>query len=76
MAHDIQTVTGAIAGGIILVALVLQESPEALAVVRLLLPVGCGQIFFPVCCGSQESVFLFTKPSGKSAYFLCPAAQR
>jgi hypothetical protein len=24
----------------------------------------------------QESVFLFTKPSGKSAYFLCPAAQR
>jgi integrase len=25
---------------------------------------------------SQESVFLFTKPSGKSAYFLCPAAQR
>jgi hypothetical protein len=25
---------------------------------------------------TQESVFLFTKPSGKSAYFLCPAAQR
>ena len=25
---------------------------------------------------TQESVFLFTKLSGKSAYFLCPAAQR
>ena len=25
---------------------------------------------------AQESVFLFTMPSGKSAYFLCPAAQR
>src|SRR6516162_4779873 len=25
---------------------------------------------------TQESVFLFTKPSGNSAYFLCPAAQR
>ena len=25
---------------------------------------------------THESVFLFTKLSGKSAYFLCPAAQR
>ena len=25
---------------------------------------------------AQESVFLFTMPSGQSAYFLCPAAQR
>jgi hypothetical protein len=25
---------------------------------------------------AQESVFLFTKLNGKSAYFLCPAAQR
>ena len=49
MAHDIQTIVGAIAGGIILVALVLQESPGVLAVARLLLPVGCGPIFFPVC---------------------------
>jgi hypothetical protein len=49
MAHDIQTILGAIAGGIILVALVLQESPGVLAVARLLLPVGCGPIFFPVC---------------------------
>ena len=26
--------------------------------------------------GTQESVFLFTKPSGKCAYFACPAARR
>jgi hypothetical protein len=49
MAHEIQTVIGAIIGGIILVVLVLQESPAVLAVARLLLPVGCGPIFFPVC---------------------------
>ena len=49
MAHEIQTVIGAIIGGIILVALVLQESPGVLAVARLLLPVGCGPIFFPGC---------------------------
>ena len=45
MAHEIQTV---ILGGI-LVLLVLQESPGVLAVARLLLPVGCGPIFFPAC---------------------------
>ena len=49
MAHEIQTVIGAIIGGIILVVLVLQESPGVLAVARLLLPVSCGPIFFPVC---------------------------
>ena len=49
MAHEIQTVIGAIIGGIFLVVLVLQESPGVLAVARLLLPVGCGPIFFPVC---------------------------
>ena len=49
MVHEIQTAIGAIIGGIILVVLVLQESPGVLAVARLLLPVGCGPIFFPVC---------------------------
>jgi hypothetical protein len=49
MAHEIQAVIGAIIGGIILVVLVLQESPGVLAVARLLLPVGCGPIFSPVC---------------------------
>jgi len=49
MAHEIQTVIGAIIGGIILVVLVLQESPGVLAVARLLLPASCGSIFLPVC---------------------------
>ena len=49
MAHEIQTVIGAIIGGIILVVLVLQESPGVLAVARLLLPVDCAPIFSPVC---------------------------
>jgi hypothetical protein len=50
MAHEIQTAIGAIIGGIILVMLVLQESPSSLlAMARLLIPVGCGPIFFPVC---------------------------
>ena len=49
MAHEIQAVIGAIIGGIILVVLVLQESPGVLAMARLLIPVGCGPIFFPVC---------------------------
>jgi hypothetical protein len=49
MAHEIQTVISAIIGGIILLVLLLQESPGVLAVARLLLPVGCGPIFFPVC---------------------------
>ena len=40
MAHEIQTVIGAIIGGIILVVLVLQESPGVLAVARLLLTRG------------------------------------
>jgi hypothetical protein len=48
MADEIQTIIGAILGAIILVALVM-ESPEMLAVSRLLLPVGCGPIFFPLC---------------------------
>jgi hypothetical protein len=40
---------------------------------------GCGAsttLVIELDNNSQESVFLFTKPSGKSAYFLCPAAQR
>jgi hypothetical protein len=49
MAHEIQTVIGAMIGEIILVVLVLQKSPGVLAVARLLLPVGCAPIFFPVC---------------------------
>ena len=49
MAHEIQAAIGAIIGGIILVVLVLQESPGVLAVARLLLPVGCGPIFSPAC---------------------------
>jgi hypothetical protein len=49
MAHEIQTIIGATTGGIILVALLLQESPEALAVARLFLRLGCGPIFFPPC---------------------------
>ena len=49
MGHEIQTVIGAIIGGAILVLLVLHESPGVLAVARLLLPVGCGPIFFPAC---------------------------
>jgi hypothetical protein len=40
MAHEIQTAIGAIIGGIILVVLVLQESPGVLAMARLLIPVG------------------------------------
>jgi len=47
MMHEIQTIIGA-TGAIILVALVM-ESPEMLAVSRLLLPVGCGPMFFPLC---------------------------
>ena len=36
-----------------------------------------GDTKIPDCSfySTQESVFLFAKPSGKSAYFLCPAAQ-
>ena len=49
MGHEIQTVIGAIIGAVILVLLVLQESPGVLAVARLFLPVGCGPIFFPAC---------------------------
>jgi hypothetical protein len=49
MTHEIQTVIGAIIGVIILVVLILQESPGVLAMARLLIPVGCGPIFFPVC---------------------------
>ena len=49
MAHEIQTVIGTIIGGIILVALVIQESPGLLAAARLMLPAGCGPIFFPLC---------------------------
>jgi len=49
MAHEIQAVIGAIIGGIILVVLVLQESPGVLALARLLLPAGCGPIFSPEC---------------------------
>ena len=49
MVHEIQTAIGAILGGIILVVLVMQESPSVLSMARLLIPVGCGPIFFPVC---------------------------
>ena len=49
MAHEIQTLVGAIIGGMILVVLVMQESPEVLALARLVLPVGCGPIFFSLC---------------------------
>ena len=49
MAHEIQTMIGAITGGIILVAVALQERPEALAAARLFLRLGCGPIFFPQC---------------------------
>ena len=49
MAPEIQAAIGAIIGGIILVVLVLQESSGGLAMARLLLPVSCGPIFFPVC---------------------------
>ena len=44
MAHEIQTAIGAIIGVIILVVLILQESPGVLAMARLLIPVGCGPI--------------------------------
>ena len=52
MAHEIQTVIGAIIGGIILVVLVLQESPGVLAVARLLLPVVVRR-FSLLCAGSD-----------------------
>ena len=49
MAHEIQTVIGATILGITLIVVVLHERPGVLAVARLLLPVDCGPIFFPVC---------------------------
>jgi hypothetical protein len=49
MAHEIQTIIAAIIGGIILVALVVQESPGLLAVAGLFLRVGCGPILFYQC---------------------------
>jgi hypothetical protein len=49
MEHEIQTMIGAIIGGIIFVTLVMQQSPGMLAVARLMLHVGCGPIFFPLC---------------------------
>ena len=49
MADELQTIISVIVGGIILLALTIQESPALLAVTRLLLPAGCGPIFFPLC---------------------------
>ena len=53
MAHEIQAVIGAIIGGIILVVLVLQESPGVLAVARLLLPAELWADFSFLCAGSD-----------------------
>jgi hypothetical protein len=49
MADEFHSIIGAIIGGIILVALVMQESPGMLAAARLMLPANCGPIFFPLC---------------------------
>jgi hypothetical protein len=49
MATEIQTIIATIIGGIVVVVLVMQESPGMLAVARLFVPVGCGPIFFPHC---------------------------
>ena len=49
MANEIQTIIATIIGGIVVVVLVMQESPGMLAVARLFVPAGCGPIFFPHC---------------------------
>ena len=46
MANEIQTIIATIIGGIVVVVLVMQECPGMLAVARLIVPVGCGPIFF------------------------------
>ena len=49
MANETQTIIATIMGGIVVVVLLMQESPGMLPWRGLFVPVGCGPIFFPHC---------------------------
>jgi hypothetical protein len=60
MANEIQTIIATIIGGIVVVVLVMQESPGMLAVARLFVPVAVGRFSFliagPDCPGRGNSI--------------------